>query len=231
MPLKMAGAAVTVYEPQQEQAHHERAMMSLDEQWRMIKDNHLLMVARGVASPRIPEARNFWLISLRLWTSEGEVMEEQAFRASLADPALSHALDRRVLHEFFHHAAPAVASKGLSVALPLSVAGLISTTLIDELLAQLEQSTLPGRLLHLIVPAEALLLNPQESTKAIQTLRRAGCHIIVSQIGRDLQIFNLMTKSLADYLLLDSELSASIHGNMMDEMLVSIIQATPSAWG
>ena len=142
-------------------------------------------------------------------------MEEQAFRASLADPALSHALDRRVLHEFFHHAAPAVASKGLSVALPLSVAGLISTTLIDELLAQLEQSTLPGRLLHLIVPAEALLLNPQESTKAIQTLRQAGCHIIVSQIGRDLQIFNL---------LLDSELSASIHGNMMDEMLVSIIQ-------
>ena len=215
---------VTVYEPQQELAHHERAMMSLDEQWRMIKDNHLLMVARGVASPRIPEARNFWLISLRLWTSEGEVMEEQAFRASLADPALSHALDRRVLHEFFHHAAPAVASKGLSVALPLSAAGLISTTLIDELLAQLEQSALPGRLLHLIVPAEALLLHPQESTAAIQTLRQAGCHIIVSQIGRDLQIFNLMTKSMADYLLLDSELSASIHGNMMDEMLVSIIQ-------
>lgn len=53
---------VTVYEPQQELAHHERAMMSLDEQWRMIKDNHLLMVARGVASPRIPEARSFWLI-------------------------------------------------------------------------------------------------------------------------------------------------------------------------
>lgn len=215
---------VTVYEPQQELAHHERAMMSLDEQWRMIKDNHLLMVARGVASPRIPEASNFWLISLRLWTSEGEVMEEQAFRASLADPALNHALDRRVLHEFFHHAAPAVASKGFSVALPLSAAGLTSATLIDEILDQLEQSTLPGRLLHLMVPAEALLLHPQESASALQKLRQAGCHIIVSQIGRDLQIFNLMTKSMADYLLLDSELSTSIHGNMMDEMLVSIIQ-------
>ncbi|MBN6046105.1 diguanylate cyclase [Citrobacter sp. ku-bf4] len=215
---------VTVYEPQQELAHHERAMMSLDEQWRMIKDNHLLMVARGVASPRIPEARTFWLISLRLWTSEGEVMEEQAFRASLADPALSHALDRRVFHEFFHHAAPAVASKGLSVALPLSAAGLTSRTLIDELLSQLEQGPLPGRLLHLVLPADALLLHPQESVAAIHQLRAAGCQIIVSQIGRDLQIFNLMTKGMADYLLLDSELSASIHGNMMDEMLVSIIQ-------
>lgn len=215
---------VTVYEPQQEIAHNERAMMSVDEQWRMIKDNHLLMLARGVASPRIPEARNFWLISLRLWTSEGEVMEEQAFRAGLADPALNQALDRRLFHEFFHHAASAVARKGLSIALPLSAAGLTSSTLIGELLNQLEQSALSERLLHLIVPADALLISPQESVAAIRQLREAGCQIIVSQIGRDLQIFNTMTKGMADYLLLDSDLSAIIHGNMMDEMLVSIIQ-------
>ncbi|CBG88952.1 PAS domain S-box protein [Citrobacter rodentium] len=215
---------VTVYEPQQEMAAHERAMMSLDEQWHMIKENHLLMIARAVASPRIPEARSLWLVSLRLWTSEGEVMEEQAFRTGLADPALTHALDRRVFHEFFHHAAPAVARKGLSIALPLSVAGLTSTTLMDELLRQLELSPLPGRLLHLIIPAEALLLHPQESVSAMQKLRQAGCRIILSQISRDLQIFNLMSKNMADYLLLDSDLSASIHGNLMDEMLVSIIQ-------
>lgn len=30
---------------------------------------------------------------------------------------------------------------------------------------------------------------------------------------------------MADYLLLDSELCASLHGNLMDEMLVSIIQS------
>jgi hypothetical protein len=41
------------------------AMMSLDEQWHMIKDNPMLMIA-SVASPRIPETFNFWLISLRL---------------------------------------------------------------------------------------------------------------------------------------------------------------------
>lgn len=60
---------VTVYEPQQERIHSTRSMMSLDEQWHMIKDNHLLMIARSVASPRIPESSSFWLISLRLWTS------------------------------------------------------------------------------------------------------------------------------------------------------------------
>lgn len=81
---------VTVYEPQQERIHSTRSMMSLDEQWHMIKDNHLLMIARSVASPRIPESSSFWLISLRLWTSQ-EVLEEHAFRAGLAEPELLHA--------------------------------------------------------------------------------------------------------------------------------------------
>ncbi|MCZ5691997.1 hypothetical protein O5478_18065 [Escherichia coli] len=44
---------MTVYEPQQAAAHSERAAMSLDEQWRMIKENQLMMMAHGVASPRI----------------------------------------------------------------------------------------------------------------------------------------------------------------------------------
>lgn len=215
---------VTLYEPQQEVAQHERTMMSLDEQWHMVKENHLLLIARAVAPPRIPQAHSLWLVSLRLWTSEGEVIEEQAFRAGLAEPALSHALDRRVLHEFFHHAAAAVTRKGLSIALPLSEAGVISATLIDELLQQLEKSPLPGRLLHLIVPAQALALYPQESASAILKLREAGCQIILRQPGRDLQIFNLISKNSVDYLLLDSDLSVSIHDNLMDEMLVSIIQ-------
>ncbi len=91
---------MTVYEPQQAAAHSERAVMSLDEQWRMIKENQLMMIAHGVASPRIPQARNLWLISLKLWSCEGEIIDEQTFRRSFSDPALSHALDRRVFHDF-----------------------------------------------------------------------------------------------------------------------------------
>ncbi len=198
----------------------ELASMSLDEQWRMIKENQLMMIAHGVASPRIPEARNLWLISLKLWSCEGEIIDEQKFRRSFSDPALSHALDRRVFHEFFQLAAKAVASKGISIALPLSVAGLSSATLVNDLLEQLENSPLPPRLLHLIIPAEAIL----DHAESVQKLRLAGCRIVLSQVGRDLQIFNSLKANMADYLLLDGELCANVQGNLMDEMLITIIQ-------
>ncbi len=211
---------VTIYEPQQAATHSERAAISLDEQWRMIKENQLMMIAHGVASPRIPEARNLWLISLKLWSCEGEIIDEQTFRRSFSDPALSHALDRRVFHDFFQQAAKAIASKGLSIALPLSVAGLSSATLVNELIEQLENSPLPPRLLHLIIPADAIL----DHAESVQKLRLAGCRIVFSQVGRDLQIFNSLKANMADYLLLDGELCANVQGNLMDEMLITIIQ-------
>ena len=215
---------VTIYQPEQETGYAERTAISPEELQQTIDNSTLLMVARGVASPRIPETRNFWLISFRLMSQQGDVFEERGLRARITDPQLNEALDLRLYREFFQHAAQAVASKGLSVALPLSAAGLSRGAVIDALLNALQQSQLPGRLLHVVIPAETLLLNQQESAAAIQKLRQAGCRIIVSQVGRDLQIFNLLNKNLADYLLLDSELSASIHGNLMDEMLVSIVQ-------
>ncbi|WBU50933.1 diguanylate cyclase [Kosakonia pseudosacchari] len=215
---------VTVYEAQQGLMQHERDMMSLDEQWHMIKDNHLLMIARGVASPRVPEACNFWLLSLRLWTSEGEVMEEHAFRSGLSEPELIRALDRRVFHEFFRNHATAVAGKGLGVALPLSVVGLASQSLVTELLQMLESGPLPGRLLHLIIHADALMREGNTINENLKRLRHAGCRIIFSHIGHDLEVFNHLTPHMADYLLLEPELVTNVHGNLMDEMMVTIIQ-------
>ncbi len=212
-----ASAGITLID---DNNHQAAEVMSLDEQWRMIKENQLMMIAHGVASPRIPQARNLWLISLKLWSCEGEIIDEQTFRRSFSDPALSHALDRRVFHDFFQQAAKAVASKGLSIALPLSVAGLSSTTLVNELLEQLENSPLPPRLLHLIIPADAIL----DHAESVQKLRLAGCRIVFSQVGRDLQIFNSLKVNMADYLLLDGELCANVQGNLMDEMLITIIQ-------
>ncbi|HDX4048313.1 TPA: diguanylate cyclase [Enterobacter soli] len=215
---------VTVYEPQQERVHTTRGMMSLDEQWHMIKDNHLLMIARSVASPRIPESSNFWLISLRLWTSQGEVQEEHAFRAGLAEPELLHALDRRIFSEFFRTYAAQVASKGMGVALPLSEAGLASVTLVDELLELLEKGSFPGRLLHLMITID-VLNNPDPNVQnGLQKLRHAGCRVVLSQVGRDMNIFNQLSINMADYLMLDAEVVTNVHGNLMDEMMVTIIQ-------
>ncbi|QLU67423.1 diguanylate cyclase [Citrobacter freundii] len=216
---------VCVYEPQQNQMHAAPGMLSPEEQRNIITHNPMLMIAHGVASPRIPETFSFWLLSLRLWSSEGDVIEEQAFRASLVDPALNHALDRRVFTEFFQHSASAVAGKGLSVALPLSAAGLLNPVLVDELLAWMENSPLPPRLLHLSVPGEVMKTHPAQAMPAMQRLRQAGCRIILSQVGRDLEVFDNLKYHVADYLLLDSELSASAHGNLTDEMWVSIIQS------
>ena len=215
---------VTVYEPKQGLMQHERSMMSLEEQWRIIKENHLLMIARGVASPRVPEACNFWLLSLRLWTSEGEVMEEHAFRAGLHEPELIRALDQRVFHEFFSKHAAAITAKGLGVALPLSVHGLASSSLVDELLSMLESGPMPGRLLHLVIPADALVREGHARIENLRRLRHAGCRIILSRVGHDLDVFEHITPHMADYLLLEPELVSNVHGNLMDEMMVTIIQ-------
>lgn len=169
---------VCVYESQQSQMHAARGIPSPEEQRNIITHNPMLMIAHGVASPRIPESFSFWLVSLRLWSSEGDIIEEQAFRAGLVDPALNHALDRRVFTEFFQHSASGVAGKGLSVALPLSAAGLLNPVLVDELLALMENSPLPPRLLHLSVPGEVMKTHPAQAMPAMQRLRRAGCRII-----------------------------------------------------
>ncbi|MFY9995193.1 MAG: diguanylate cyclase [Leclercia sp.] len=215
---------VTVYEPQQERAQNAQDAISLDEQWHMIKDNHLLMIARSVASPRIPESSNFWMLSLRLWTSEGKMLEEQAFRAGLAEPELIHALDRRILQEFFRNFAAPLTHKGMGVALPLSMAGLASITLVDELLEMLDKSLLPSRLLHLVVHVSVLTQADDNTRVNLQKLRYAGCRIVLSHVGRDMDVFNHLHARMADYLLIDPELVANVHGNLMDEMLVTIIQ-------
>ncbi len=50
--------------------------------------------------------------------------------------------------------------------------------------------------------------------------------MILSHVGRDLQLFNLLPPHIADYLLLDSDLIANVHESLMDEMLTSIIEGT-----
>lgn len=215
---------VTLYEPQQERIHSNRSMMSLDEQWHMIKDNHLMMIARSVASPRIPESASFWLLSLRLWTSQGEMLEEHAFRSGLAEPELLHALDRRIFNEFFRTFAAPVAAKGMGVALPLSEAGLASVTLVDELLDLLEKGPLPGRLLHLVIPVGVVRSPDENAQRSLQKLRHAGCRVVLSHVGRDMNDLNGLNTNMADYLMLDPDVINNVHGNLMDEMMVTIIQ-------
>ncbi|WP_227318918.1 diguanylate cyclase [Cedecea davisae] len=214
---------VTVYEPNRHYMEQGRDTMPLDEQWRVINDNPLLMVALAVAPPRIPESTCFYLLSLRFWGSEGDVINEPAFRAGLADPALHLALDRRVFNEFFVKFAAQVTMKGFGVALPLSGAGLASNSFIDELLDRLRETRTPARLLHLTINSADLLENPEPIHANLKKLRSAGCRTILSHVGRDLELFNTLSHTLFDYVMIDPELILNVHCNLMDEMMITIV--------
>jgi EAL domain-containing protein (putative c-di-GMP-specific phosphodiesterase class I) len=81
---------------------------------------------------------------------------------------------------------------------------------------------MPARLLHVIIHANSV---PQASAQdGIARLRAAGCKIILSHVGHDMDLFNHLTPGQVDYVMLDPEMISSVHVNLMDEMMVTIVQ-------
>ncbi len=78
--------------------------------------------------------------------------------------------------------------------------------------------------MHLVIHADALMREGATIIDNLKRLRHAGCRIILSHVGHDSEVFNHLTPHMADYLLLEPELVTNVHGNLMDEMMVTIIQ-------
>ncbi|EGT5662332.1 diguanylate cyclase [Cronobacter dublinensis subsp. dublinensis] len=227
---KNAGrGVVTVYEPHQQ--HNGRGTLTAHEQQRMITEHHQILMVRPVASPRVPETATFWLLSLRLWTSEGEMIEEHSFRAGLSDPELLQALDARLLTDFFRDHAACVATKGVGVALTLSGATLLNAQRLDALLAQLAASPLPPRLLHFIVSSEVLTQDAATARRQLLRLREAGCRVVLSHVGRELEVFEHICAQCADYIMVASDLVMDAHASLMDEMLLTIVMGNARRLG
>ncbi|EOC1428369.1 diguanylate cyclase [Cronobacter dublinensis] len=227
---KNAGrGVVTVYEPHQQ--HNGRGTLTAHEQQRMITEHHQILMVRPVASPRVPETATFWLLSLRLWTSEGEMFEEHSFRAGLSDPELLQALDARLLADFFRDHAACVATKGVGVALTLSGATLLNAQRLDALLAQLAASPLPPRLLHFIVSSEVLTQDAATARRQLLRLREAGCRVVLSHVGRELEVFEHICAQCADYIMVASDLVMDAHASLMDEMLLTIVMGNARRLG
>ncbi|MDI7395555.1 diguanylate cyclase [Cronobacter dublinensis] len=227
---KNAGrGVVTVYEPHQQ--HNGRGTLTAHEQQRMITEYHQILMVRPVASPRVPETATFWLLSLRLWTSEGEMIEEHSFRAGLSDPELLQALDARLLADFFRDHAACVATKGVGVALTLSGATLLNAQRLDTLLAQLAASPLPPRLLHFIVSSEVLTQDAATARRQLLRLREAGCRVVLSHVGRELEVFEHICAQCADYIMVASDLVMDAHASLMDEMLLTIVMGNARRLG
>ncbi|EOU9610636.1 diguanylate cyclase [Cronobacter dublinensis] len=227
---KNAGrGVVTVYEPHQQ--HNGRGTLTAHEQQRMITEHHQILMVRPVASPRVPETATFWLLSLRLWTSEGEMIEEHSFRAGLSDPELLQALDARLLADFFRDHAACVATKGVGVALTLSGATLLNAQRLDALLAQLAASPLPPRLLHFIVSSDVLTQDAATARRQLLRLREAGCRVVLSHVGRELEVFEHICAQCADYIMVASDLVMDAHASLMDEMLLTIVMGNARRLG
>ena len=216
---------VTVFESSQHAIHQENQNLPLDEQKRIINDNAILMVARAVASPRIPESASFYLLSLRFWGSDGVELDESILRANVTNKELECALDLRIFNEFFDKFAQQVTHKGFGIALPLSSHGIANGQVVDAILARLARSPLPARLLHVMIPGEALQLEDEKIKQNLQRLRDSGCPLILSHVGQDLDIFKRISRHLFSYIIVDDELIQNVHNNLMDEMMVTIIHS------
>lgn len=214
---------VTLYEPQQHQMQNSRNTLSLDEQRRIINSNPILTIAQPVAPPRVPESTSFYLLRLKLWNSKGDPLDEKSFRNGLTDNNLHLALDRRIVTEFFKEFAAPVAGKGFGVALPLSGVALASNTFVDELLALLAGSSLPARLLHLQISSDSVMRMDATIDQNLRRLREYGCQMVLSLADRDLDIFDKISRQHFTYLLVDNDLIHSVHRNLMDEMMVTIV--------
>ncbi|WP_314138505.1 diguanylate cyclase [Buttiauxella noackiae] len=214
---------VTVFEPSQHEIRKEDQHMTMDEQKRIINENPILMVARGVAPPRVPESTSFYVVSLRFWGSDNVVIDESPFRAAVTDKELQCALDLRVFNEFFSKFSQQVASKGFGIALPVSSSSLANDNVVDELLRGLSRSPLPARLLHLMINCEVLQSDDEKIDSNLKRLRDSGCQLILSHVGRDLDIFKHVSRQCFSYIIVDEDLISHVHNNLMDEMMVTII--------
>lgn len=80
---------VTVFEAQQHYMQKDRHALPPDEQWRMVNENPLLLIAVAIAPPRVPESTSFYLLTLKLWNSAGEMTDGETFRSAGMESELS----------------------------------------------------------------------------------------------------------------------------------------------
>jgi threonine dehydratase len=63
-----------------------------------------------------------------------------------------------------------------------------------------------------------------DDSNCLQAAMAAGERVVLSQVGRDMNILNQLSAQMADYLMLDAEVVTNVYGNLMDEMMVTIVQ-------
>ena len=201
-----------------------KPLLSRRDKEQILSHQPMRLLVSAATPSRKPSAVSFYLTGIQLYTPDGQEIDEVSFRTGLVDEDLILALDRKLIGEFFQNYAQGVASKGLTLVLPLSEQGVRSEAFITEVLAQMARFSLPASLLFFSVPADAFTGQDDRVLNNVARLRATGGRIVLRDFGRNLDAFNQLPADLIDYLMLSPELTANVHCNLMDEMMVSILQ-------
>ncbi|MDW8847189.1 diguanylate cyclase [Erwinia sp. MMLR14_017] len=213
---------LSVYDPQLLKTL--KPLLTRRENEQIITGQPMRLMVSAVVPPRKPHSATFYLAEMQLFTQQGVEIDETSFRAGLTDEDLIIALDRKLIAEFFQHYAQGVLNKALTIVLPLSEQGVRDDAFITETLAYITRFGLPGDLLHFSLHARALIGADKQICHNLARLRKQGCKIVLSEFGHNLDAFSRLPGELIDYLSLSPQLTANVHCNLMDEMMVAILQ-------
>ncbi|MBE3488379.1 EAL domain-containing protein, partial [Enterobacter cloacae complex sp. P8BA] len=90
---------------------------------------------------------------------------------------------------------------------------------------------LPALLIHKDIDVEVRSNTEENVQQGVQKLRQAGCRVVLTRVGRDMNVFSQVSAYTAVYLLLDSDMVTNVQGYLMDEMMVTIIQGDAQRLG
>ncbi|MGD8162202.1 diguanylate cyclase domain-containing protein [Pantoea sp. FN0307] len=186
-------------------------------------DKPLRWQAWSVSAPGKTQTASFHLLQPRLTNAQGHEAAIADYRAALPNDTRRLALDHALIESFFSLYAPGIARKGLQIVLPLTVEGLMNVAWQKTLFSHLDASPLHGDALIMSLETCALLQHSEALRPVLQHLRQQGCRILLRDFGRNLDLFKQIAHEQIDFIQLSPDLTANVHFNLMDEMLVSII--------
>ncbi len=181
------------------------------------------LLSWAVTPPGKTQAVSFYLLEAERLADASWPLDENSWQNALQETALQLAFDRNLMRHFFAHYAQPLASKAITLALPLSATALRDDAFVTELHALLHASPLPPAQLIVVIETAALLADSSRLPQTIAQLKHSGCRIMLQNFGRHLDAFNQFHGAAIDYIMMSPDLVATVHASLMDEMLVSII--------
>ncbi|HEY0207495.1 diguanylate cyclase [Acerihabitans sp.] len=218
---------VLLYEAQQNPAGSapvKPQILSRERLLDMMDNQGLLVQIEAVAPPDARLEIGFYLVSFDILARDALLISQEDFIRAARARHLSLALDRWLLRQIFAVHGAAVASQGISLALPLSIAGLGDASLVDELLSlSVRHPLLSAQRLIISLDGQDFMAAYPVAGPTVDRLRQYGYKIMLMQFGTDLGAFNTLKAGQIDYIRLPDNIIANVHCSQMDDIMVRVI--------